>query len=138
MVAEDPGLSFAGLLRQLRAEAGFTQEELAEVAGVSARTVSDLERGVNRTAQKETARLLARALRLGESAAERFVAAARGRSPARIPAIPAVLEGERKQVTVLLCDLVRSGDPGAEMEAAGSHAAAARFFQDAPGRGAPL
>jgi class 3 adenylate cyclase/tetratricopeptide (TPR) repeat protein len=159
MVAEDPGLSFAGLLRQLRAEAGLTQEELAEVAGVSARTVSDLERGVNRTAQKETARLLARALSLGESAAEQFVAAARGRSPARqvlaaqegrmpdaahasastpqpynnrIPTISGVLEGERKQVTVLICGLVRSGDTGAEMEAAGSHAAAARFLQAGP------
>ena len=28
----EPGLSFAGLLRQLRAEARLTQEELAEAA----------------------------------------------------------------------------------------------------------
>jgi DNA-binding XRE family transcriptional regulator len=43
-VTEDPGLSFAGLLRQLRAEANLTQEELAEVASLSTRSVSDLER----------------------------------------------------------------------------------------------
>jgi transcriptional regulator with XRE-family HTH domain len=44
-VAEQPGLGFAGLLRQLRAGAGLTQEELAEAAGLSPRSVSDLERG---------------------------------------------------------------------------------------------
>ena len=58
----EPGLSFAGLLRQLRTEAALTQEELAEAAGVSPRSVSDLERGINRTARKDTALLLANAL----------------------------------------------------------------------------
>src|SRR5215469_9538062 len=77
-VAEEPALSFAGLLRQLRAEARVTQEELAEAAGVSPRSVSDLERGVNRTARKDTARLLADALGLAEPVHALFVAAARG------------------------------------------------------------
>ena len=54
--------SFAALLRQLRAEARLTQEELAEKAGLSTRSISDLERGVSRTARKETGRLLADAL----------------------------------------------------------------------------
>jgi transcriptional regulator with XRE-family HTH domain len=45
-------LGFAGLLRYLRAEAKLTQEELAEAAGLSPRSVSDLERGINRTARK--------------------------------------------------------------------------------------
>jgi len=81
-VAEDRGLSFAGLLRQLRTGARLTQEELAEAAGISTRAVSDLERGVNRTAHKDTARLLADALCLHERAAELFVAAGRGRAPA--------------------------------------------------------
>jgi DNA-binding XRE family transcriptional regulator len=57
-MAEQPALGFAGLLRQLRAEAGLTQEELAEAAGLSPRSVSDLERGINRTARKDTAVLL--------------------------------------------------------------------------------
>jgi transcriptional regulator with XRE-family HTH domain len=33
---------FGGLVRQLRAEAGLTQEELAEAASLSPRSVSDL------------------------------------------------------------------------------------------------
>jgi tetratricopeptide (TPR) repeat protein/transcriptional regulator with XRE-family HTH domain len=81
-VAEQSALTFAGLLRQLRAEAGLTQEELAEAAGLSPRSVSDLERGVNRTARKDTAVLLADALGLAGTVRERFVAAARGKSPA--------------------------------------------------------
>ena len=78
----EPGLSFAGLLRQLRAEAKLTQEELAAAARLSPRSVSDLERGINRTAHKDTAVLLAGALGLAEPAGELFVAAARGKAPA--------------------------------------------------------
>jgi transcriptional regulator with XRE-family HTH domain/tetratricopeptide (TPR) repeat protein len=78
-VAEQPALSFAGLLRQLRAEARLTQEELAEAAGLSPRSVSDLERGISRTAHKDTARLLADALGLAEPVRAPFVAAARGK-----------------------------------------------------------
>ena len=44
----EPLLRFADLLRQLRVEARLTQEELADAAGLSPRSVSDLERGVNR------------------------------------------------------------------------------------------
>jgi len=55
----EPELSFAGLLRQLRAEAGLTQEELAAAAGLSAGSVSGLERGITRTAHKDTGVLLA-------------------------------------------------------------------------------
>jgi WD40 repeat protein/transcriptional regulator with XRE-family HTH domain len=80
-VAEQPGLSFAVLLRQLRARALLTQEELAAAAGVSPRSVSDLERGVNRTARKDTAVLLAGALGLAGPARELFVTVARGQAP---------------------------------------------------------
>jgi transcriptional regulator with XRE-family HTH domain len=72
-----PGL--AGLLRQLRAEARLTQQELAKAAGVSPRAVSDLERGINSTARQDTAVRLAGALGLAEPARSLFVAAARGR-----------------------------------------------------------
>jgi tetratricopeptide (TPR) repeat protein/transcriptional regulator with XRE-family HTH domain len=82
VVAEEPGLSFAGLLRQLRAEARLTQEELSEASGVRPRSVSDLERGVSRTAHKETAELLAGALGLAGPVRAVFVAAARGKVPA--------------------------------------------------------
>ena len=77
------GLSFAGLLRQLRAEAKLTQEELAEAASLSPRSVSDLERGISRTARKDTAVLLAGALGLAGPARELFVAAARRQGPGR-------------------------------------------------------
>ena len=50
---------FGQLLRQLRTSAGLSQEELAQAAALSTRTVSDLERGINLTARNETARLLA-------------------------------------------------------------------------------
>jgi len=46
-VEEQPALNFAGLLRQLRAEARLTQEQLAEAASLSPRSVSDLERGMS-------------------------------------------------------------------------------------------
>ena len=82
LVAEQAALSFGGLLRQLRAEAPLTQKELAEAADLSPRSVSDLERGINRTARKETADLLADALGLAGLTRELFVAAARGRGPA--------------------------------------------------------
>ena len=78
----EPAPSFGALLRQLRADAGLTQEELAEAAGLSPRSVSALERGVNLTARKDTARLLAGALGLTGPQRGLFEAAARGRAPA--------------------------------------------------------
>ena len=75
----EPPATFAVLLRRLRAEAGLTQEELAEAATLSVRSVSDLERGINLTARRETARLLADALGLSGPARTEFEAAARGR-----------------------------------------------------------
>ena len=78
----EPTLSFGGLLRQLRTDAGLTQEELAEAASLSPRSVSDLERGVNLTARHDTARLLAGALGLSGPQRALFEAAARGRLPA--------------------------------------------------------
>ncbi|MGZ6392471.1 MAG: AAA family ATPase, partial [Ktedonobacterales bacterium] len=81
-MAEQPALRFAGLLRQLRAAARMTQEELAEAAGLSPRSVSDLERGIHRTAHKDTAELLADALGLAAPVHALFVAAARGHSAA--------------------------------------------------------
>jgi WD40 repeat protein/DNA-binding XRE family transcriptional regulator len=81
-VGEHAELAFAGLLRQLRTDAKLTQEELAEAAGLSPRSISDLERGINRTARKETALLLVGALNIAEPVASQFISAARGRTPA--------------------------------------------------------
>jgi tetratricopeptide (TPR) repeat protein len=76
-VAVPPGRSFAGLLRKLRADAGLTQEELAEAAQLSHRSISDLERGINLTPRKQTMRLLADALHLAGAERAAFEAAAR-------------------------------------------------------------
>ncbi|HXJ26776.1 MAG TPA: helix-turn-helix domain-containing protein, partial [Streptosporangiaceae bacterium] len=79
-MAGGPEPGFGDLLRRLRADAGLTQEQLAKSAGLSSRSVSDLERGVNRTARNDTARLLAGALGLAEPERALFVAAALGRA----------------------------------------------------------
>ena len=50
---------FGRALRQRRAGAKLTEEELAAAAGLSPRSVSNLERGTDRTAHKDTAALLA-------------------------------------------------------------------------------
>jgi transcriptional regulator with XRE-family HTH domain len=76
---------FGGLLRQLRTRAQLTQQELARAATLSTRTVSDLERGINRTARKATAELLAEALKLAGPERMLFVAVARGRRWRRRP-----------------------------------------------------
>src|SRR5215472_10359469 len=90
-VAGQAGPGFGGLLRQLRDDAGLTQDELAEAARVSQRAISDLERGINRTARKDTALLLAGALGLDGQARDLFVAAARGRGP--VEAVLAARQG---------------------------------------------
>ncbi|MQY13492.1 Regulatory protein AfsR [Streptomyces sp. RB5] len=70
------------LLRGLRREAGLTQEELAEAAGLSVRAVRDVERGAVATPQKETVRRLADALGLVGPARDGFEETARGRGVA--------------------------------------------------------
>jgi transcriptional regulator with XRE-family HTH domain len=60
---DGPG-PFGLLLRQYRAAAGLSQEELAERAGLSKRGISDLERGQRRSPHPATVRRLAEALDL--------------------------------------------------------------------------
>ncbi len=78
---------FGALLRRHRIDAGLTQEELAERAQLSARVISDLERGVNRIPRVYTLRQLADALQLSSSDRAAFTAIARDRTgtPAHSP-----------------------------------------------------
>lgn len=92
-MSELPPVSFGDLLRSLRMAAGLTQEELAEAARVSYRSISDLERGVSRFPRRDTARLLADALGLAGDDRARFEAAARGRPPAAGNVVPRPLPG---------------------------------------------
>ena len=75
-MATTASTTFGALLRQHRLAAGLTQEGLAERAGVSARGVQDLERGLRVTPRAETVRLLADALELDPESRSRLIAAA--------------------------------------------------------------
>lgn len=55
---------FGEVLVQLRVDAGLTQERLAEISRVSARTISDLERGIVKVPHGDTVLRLARGLQL--------------------------------------------------------------------------
>jgi predicted ATPase/DNA-binding XRE family transcriptional regulator len=74
--------SFAAVLAHYRANAGLTQEELAERAGLSARTISDLERGVAQHPYPVTVQRLLQALGLTEDDAALFQQAARRQTAA--------------------------------------------------------
>ena len=68
---------FGAQLRALREAAGFTQDELATIAGLSVHAVSALERGQRRRPHAETVRALCAALDLADSARDAFVASSR-------------------------------------------------------------
>ena len=68
---------FAVLLRRHRRTSGLTQEELAERAGLSAASVSLLERGLTRTPQRATVEMLSAALALSPTDGAAFAEAAR-------------------------------------------------------------
>src|SRR5467141_1416903 len=87
----------------------MTQEELAERAGISARTVSDIERGLRNVVHHGTALRLASALGLGDEQRRRFDALARGRelSPrpvaqgGRLPLVPTPLFGRSHELAAV-------------------------------------
>jgi len=86
VMTPDTPIPFKDLLRRYRQAADLTQEALAERAGLSARTISDLERGVKGAPRKDTLALLAAALDLTPADRAALEAAARrldGRSAAR-------------------------------------------------------
>ena len=118
--------SFAELLRRHRAEAGLTQEMLGERAGVSWRTISDLERGI-KYPRRDTLALLAGALALSEDDRAAFSVASRrpnaGDPGSRAPVDPrqvdtgqttsaiyiAYAQGDQGLVARLRADLQRYG-----------------------------
>ena len=74
-----PGVStshFGALLKQYRRAANLTQEALAEQAGISARSISDLERGLSRAPHPDTIAFLAQALGLSGPERAAFLSAA--------------------------------------------------------------
>ena len=109
----------ARLIRSRRASARLTQEELAEKAGISVRTISDIERGLRRFVYRDTAERLAEALEVGSAEKDDFLSVARGRaevsqsglhsgprglSPVRnrVPIPPTPLIGREREMEMLL------------------------------------
>jgi transcriptional regulator with XRE-family HTH domain len=68
-MADESATALAGLLRQLRKQAGLTQEELAERAGLATRSVSDMERGIT-LGQAEVLNNMGEALLAGGAAGD--------------------------------------------------------------------
>jgi predicted ATPase/DNA-binding XRE family transcriptional regulator len=97
-------------LKKLRAAAGMTQEELAHRAGISARTISDVERGLRRVVHGDTARRLAAALGLSEWDRASFDALARGaventQPPGDLPVPPTRLLGRSGELASVIARL---------------------------------
>jgi predicted ATPase/transcriptional regulator with XRE-family HTH domain len=84
-VVTDASREFGDLLREHRRAAGLTQEELAELAGVSPRSISELERGGAHVPRRDTIGLLAGALGLDRTSRTAFEALAEHRRRARPP-----------------------------------------------------
>ena len=97
---------FGTLLRRLRETSGLTQEELAARAALSAKGISDLERGARRRPHPQTVRTLADALELSEDGRASLLAAVPKRggithnapsvTAAALPAPPASLVGRER------------------------------------------
>jgi DNA-binding SARP family transcriptional activator len=77
-MGEHGGSHAGGLVQAFRQEAGLTQRQLAEVAGVSVGVVRDLEQGRTACLRGESVRRLASALRLDRQQARELSLATRG------------------------------------------------------------
>src|SRR6187402_1732825 len=77
IMAAGPAGSFGAQLKALREAAGYTQEELATIAGLSVHAVSALERGERRRPQVETVRALSAALDLTGAIRDALLGSAR-------------------------------------------------------------
>ena len=107
---------FGAHLKALREAAGYTQEELATIAGLSVHAVSALERGQRRRPHVETLRALSAALDLTGDSRDAFVESARDaghtavdeRSDVGLPLALTALLGRDGEVQTLLQWL---GDP---------------------------
>lgn len=89
--------ALAEMLAGLRSSRGLSQEQLAELSGVSVRAIGEIERGATRRPQRETLRALTGALGLTPEEREAFARSARTAPPpdtrrrrtAARPALPA-------------------------------------------------
>ena len=119
MTSSAPG-GFGAQLKSLREASGFTQEELATIAGLSVHAISALERGQRRRPHVDTVRALSAALELSGDRREALMATARApveegaaeelTALAPLPLAATPLVGREEAVHTLRSWLV---DPGA-------------------------
>src|SRR5450759_1250577 len=106
---------FGTLLKRYRLTAGLSQEGLAARASLSARTISDLERGVHGVPHSDTLELLTNALSLSAQQRALLLAAARPEiaaaieAPPGFPFPPTRLIGREQEHSYAL-DLLRRSD----------------------------
>jgi tetratricopeptide (TPR) repeat protein/transcriptional regulator with XRE-family HTH domain len=103
--------AFGALLKRYRQAAGLTQEALAEQAGLSVRTVSDLERGLKVRPHKNTVAQLAAALHLSPPEHAAFVAARQGSVPPAADAEAPPFVGRGGELVLLERHLAGEGPP---------------------------
>jgi predicted ATPase/DNA-binding XRE family transcriptional regulator len=123
VIAMSSEAPFSELLRQQRRAAGYSQEDLAERAGLSVSAIGSLEQGLRRAPHRDTVRFLADALGVSESVRrqlEEAAARARGRQPRGDSGLPTSLTSfierhELDELKALLSDhrlLTITGSPG--------------------------
>jgi transcriptional regulator with XRE-family HTH domain/tetratricopeptide (TPR) repeat protein len=120
-----PGTSLATQLRSLRIAADFTLEALSGRSGISARAISDIERGVSLSPQKRTILALADALGLHATARDKLLRAARAhprakaidedRSTAVAPHRTADFSGRDREISGMLAMLGDTEGPTAHV-----------------------
>jgi predicted ATPase/DNA-binding XRE family transcriptional regulator len=117
------GPTFGQLLRSYRRKAGYSQEHLAERAGLSVGAIGALEQGLRRAPHHDTVRALADALEILGAEREQFeesAARARGRQRRNVSGIPMSLtsfveRNELAELKALLADhrlVTITGAPG--------------------------
>src|SRR5215475_13685888 len=104
------GTAFGARLKTLREAAGYTQDELATIAGLSVHAVSALERGERQRPRLDTVRALSSALDLMPAMRDAFLASARPPNhdaaivefnAATLPLPPTSLLGRDRDLTAL-------------------------------------
>jgi transcriptional regulator with XRE-family HTH domain/tetratricopeptide (TPR) repeat protein len=120
-----PGLPLAAHVRSLRIAAHLTLDALAEHSGISARTISDIERGVSTSPQSRTVLALTDALGLDSAARDGLLRAARARprskavdenrSTAVAPHRTADFSGRNRELSAMLAMLGDSDDETAQV-----------------------
>jgi non-specific serine/threonine protein kinase len=111
MQQQGEGQSFGSLLRSYRINAGLTQEELAERAGLSRRGIADLERGARRAPYAHTLAQLRTALDLSEAEFSALVDAPRQQATVRGQSMA---PSRTEQSALTVSALETGGDPATQ------------------------